>query len=288
MPLGQRVLTIAQRDINLVLDNAILYNAPDTMFTRIAKRITANSRPLLDELGSIPVWSSFKPPEGDDGKNAVAVAVADTDAAGDLEPSQVLLHSLINPDEDSSDLLSKLFRFELEKPRAPTPPLAPPKQRMYMSAAERKQRWTEREVQAKERVQSRTSRAAAAATQAFEEEAGIAETPPVTAGSSSRTARSRHAKLEEDDSAETSRYGNKVGVAGYETFAILNDRQRRAQEKAMDLVTENVDSQDLFKRFNVGWVLPEGSKRRRAERPPEVSQPAKRNFLGSNEGDYQS
>ena len=60
------------------------------------------------------------------------------------------------------------------------------------------------------------------------------------------------------------------GVVGVEPVTVLSDRQRRDLERRLDLITEEVDSQDQFKRFNVGWVLPEGSKRRRSERPHEL------------------
>lgn len=53
------------------------------------------------------------------------------------------------------------------------------------------------------------------------------------------------------------------GVAGKETYSPLGPKERRARDKrmAMELVVDNLDSRDDFKRFNVGWVLPEGTKR---------------------------
>jgi hypothetical protein len=63
------------------------------------------------------------------------------------------------------------------------------------------------------------------------------------------------------------------GVVGLETVAVLTDRERRRQEKALDIVTEEVDGRDQFKRFNVGWVLPEGSKRRRGGDMPRGESP---------------
>nr|XP_019009832.1 NuA3 HAT complex component NTO1 [Kwoniella pini CBS 10737]OCF48613.1 NuA3 HAT complex component NTO1 [Kwoniella pini CBS 10737] len=63
-----------------------------------------------------------------------------------------------------------------------------------------------------------------------------------------------------------SRHKSQPGVAGVETFQALTDRERREQEKSLDLLTQEVGAQDQFKRFNVGWVLPEGSKRKRSER----------------------
>jgi NuA3 HAT complex component NTO1 len=53
------------------------------------------------------------------------------------------------------------------------------------------------------------------------------------------------------------------GVAGQESYSPLGPKERRERDKqmAMELVVENLDSRDDFKRFNVGWVLPEGTKR---------------------------
>ena len=154
-----------------------------------------------------------------------------------------------------------------------------------MSAAERKQRWDERDANAKERVTSRSSRAAAAAAKAFEKEAGIDEgaTPTPKASSKAKGKEKAAAHYETEATSHTTHtthanggsHGNRVGVVGYETYAILSDRERRAQERTMDLVTEDVGNQDLFKRFNVGWVLPEGSKRRRSDRPPAPPKPTK-------------
>lgn len=67
------------------------------------------------------------------------------------------------------------------------------------------------------------------------------------------------------------------GVVGEESYSPLGPRERRERDRqmAMELVVENLDSRDNFKRFNVGWVLPEGTKRggrrdRQVEHMPAV------------------
>ncbi|WVQ81240.1 hypothetical protein IAT38_003362 [Cryptococcus sp. DSM 104549] len=67
-----------------------------------------------------------------------------------------------------------------------------------------------------------------------------------------------------------------VGVVGIETMAVLSDKERREMERGLELTTEEVDASDQFRRFNIGWVLPEGSKRKRtsdagSRPPPSVS-----------------
>ncbi|WVN87938.1 uncharacterized protein L203_103135 [Cryptococcus depauperatus CBS 7841] len=54
------------------------------------------------------------------------------------------------------------------------------------------------------------------------------------------------------------------GVIGIETLRLLSDKERRELERSMEIKTKEVNQAEEFKRFNVGWVLPEGSKRRRS------------------------
>jgi len=71
------------------------------------------------------------------------------------------------------------------------------------------------------------------------------------------------------DTVTTRRSRTQPGVAALEVYSHVSDRERRNAERALDIVTEEVDNKDQFKRFNVGWVLPEGSKRRRVEKAPD-------------------
>ena len=71
------------------------------------------------------------------------------------------------------------------------------------------------------------------------------------------------------DTTTTRRSRTQPGVAALETYAHITDKERRERERALDIVTEEVGNRDHFTRFNVGWVLPEGTKRRRVERVPD-------------------
>lgn len=55
------------------------------------------------------------------------------------------------------------------------------------------------------------------------------------------------------------------GVIGLEALPLLTTKERLEQERALDLTTNEVGAADQFKRFNVGWVLPEGTKRKRSQ-----------------------
>ncbi|ODN74463.1 hypothetical protein L202_06849 [Cryptococcus amylolentus CBS 6039] len=65
------------------------------------------------------------------------------------------------------------------------------------------------------------------------------------------------------------------GVVGLEAIPIMSDRERREQELALALELEGTDvgGLDQFKRFNVGWVLPEG-KTQDVEEVSSQAQPA--------------
>ena len=258
------------------MDNAILYNAPETPFTRVAKRIKANAKPLLDELDGIPQRSRLRPSPYDE----VELPEEGQEKIGDLEPSLVLLNALTTiSDGESVDHLQSLFSFRLEPPRPPTPPPAPPKVRKALTASERKAKWDEREAKARERMASGSTRAARALEDAFVHDAGLP-------GSSSEEPSSRSTRAQASSSKALPKADSKPvvpaaerhrkGVAQYETYHVLSDKERRAQEMTLDIMTEEVGSQDTFKRFNIGWVLPEGSKRHRAGRPPTPPRPVKR------------
>ncbi|OCF39768.1 hypothetical protein I317_06430 [Kwoniella heveanensis CBS 569] len=322
-----------KRDILLVLDNAMLYNAKDSPFHRNAARVKKNAQPILDELVTIKGLSSTE----------VQGEEEDVQLVGDLEPVSLLLSALLHevngPNDPPRDILSSIFTFELEKPKEPTPPPAPrpPRApRRSTGTGSKRLTWEEREAVAKERASQpgRSTRATKAMAKAFAQEAGLQassdaersgeQTPQVEhepldersrrrsmraalveAGPSTRLARevkpkqdpqvkpptstSEKASSEPDTSAPEAKSGSgsrsdsadktststlsrqrsQRGVVGLETIAVLTDRERRELEKGLDIMTEEVDAQDQFKRFNVGWVLPEGSKRRRSERPPD-------------------
>nr|XP_018259176.1 uncharacterized protein I303_08721 [Kwoniella dejecticola CBS 10117]OBR81334.1 hypothetical protein I303_08721 [Kwoniella dejecticola CBS 10117] len=289
-----------KRDIMLVLDNAMLYNPKDSPFHRRAAKIKKDAEPVLKELDVIT--ATVRPALEHDSFSSDILS-----PTGDLEPLTATLSALLlrtsGAEDPSQDYLSSIFSFELEKPKEPTPP-PPPKapKAPRKSNAERRQLWEAREAAAKERslLGTRPTRAALAAEQAFNREAGVVPSSPADAEPKAEgtDARSRRRSVRESNAtagpstpaaapissalkslttsgsasptkSSTSlpnRHRSQPGVAGFETVHILTDKERREQERALDIMTQEVGSQDQFKRFNVGWVLPEGSKRKRSER----------------------
>ena len=176
----------------------MLYNKPDTAFNRIARRIKTNAQPLLDELAGITSQAKWTTPESDD--------VPDQAHVGDLEPSLLLLQTLIGPEEAGADRdhLDSIFAYELEKPREPTPP-PPVKKTDAQRRAERKERHErEREERARKLATGaglamRATRGTKALEDAFRKEAGVANSSDVEMGGNRR---SRRGEPELDEEAE--------------------------------------------------------------------------------------
>lgn len=251
------------------------YNIADSLFHRIAARIKKNAEPLLTELDGLV------PQQGEQ-------------EAGDLEPRVETLEMLLKPTDDpQSDTLASLFAFTLEPPRPPTPPPPPPPpppekkaKKPRESNAERREKWAAK--LAEPRLSSRATRATEAVAKAFETEAGVPPDSSERAESSkmaekaSRSHRrgTRNGKAIEDDqaSAASSVAGQirparpERGVVGVRTLAHLTEGERRQMERDMELSVDQLNAEDIFKRFNVGWVLPEGS--RRGGRPERSELPA--------------
>ena len=236
---------------------------------------------------------------------------------GDLEASLLHLHSLVQPPLDTrssaKDILDSLFKFELEPPKEPTPPPPSPKKRVKISAADKKAKWEEGEGRVLERLAMRgvTGRGAGRLSGVgMEGEMGESEglevaaepeelqglpMPARTRGRRSAVAaeltaadgkRGAEAEAESAPSSKRQKVIDEAalaaarrqrGVVGLEAVPIMSDAERRRQEKALDIVIDQVDGLDQFKRFNVGWVLPEGSKRRRGAEVARDETPAASN-----------
>ena len=261
-----------------------------------------NAQPLLDDLDTISAQARLLVPiNGRNAADGVVHPLGEV-TAGDLEASPLQLQLLLETPsrETNRDHLASMFAFDIEQPRPPIPPSPTPppqKPRKHATAAERKQLWQERQAAAKERsLMGRSTRAVKAMSRAFAEEAGMQPSSDAElAGPSSGilpsprfSTRSRRkirdatpSSIVKEGPESTIRLQSKPqrGVARLEVVASISDKQRRRSERAMDIVAGHIDSQDQFKRFNVGWVLPEGSKRRRSERPPEPSPSISRECL---------
>ena len=283
------------------------YNKADTLFHRVAKRIESNAKPLLDELDIISQEKGLELP-GLEGRQGA-------EDFGDLEPSKLLLQvltSAVEPaasDEATQDWLGSLFAYELAKPKEPTPP-PPPKSRRHTEPFH--SRWAAREAAAKERAASGTAGRRTRASGVGVTPDDIPDAAPKVEPKESTRARDRtqaegstrakgsteaeesteaieeleqtresgaNEEEDEEEQEDVLRALSKPqrGVIGVQAISVLTDKERRERERALDPHLAVVDKEEEFRRFNVGWVLPEGSKRSRVVRvpPPPPRPPGK-------------
>lgn len=125
-----------QDDITLVIDNAILYNQPNTAYHKTAVRIRSAMQPIFEELdcrlaeAKAGGQKNAQPTENENGQ----VSTLDRMSIGNLEPPLEFLKLLTSIEgiQEETDLdldknpLDLLFSFELAKLKPP-PPLPSPK-----------------------------------------------------------------------------------------------------------------------------------------------------------------
>ena len=181
-----------QEDIELVVNNALLYNKSGTPFHKAAARVKKEANNLLNLLEP---WKLAHPPhvaqpvingdasrENDAGDNDNHSAAAEVPPPlGDFEPPLDVLDLLMSSDliredlnmELDADPVTTLLNYELARVKpiptdAPTPPAAPPPQRKKKGKREKKAE-AER-VKANKEAKERESAAARAAQLDKEEE----------------------------------------------------------------------------------------------------------------------
>lgn len=287
----------------------MLYNRSDSAFHKTAKRIKSNITPLLLELDSIGYESTLLIPNDEPNPSLIPEgSIGNLEPS--LLRLQTLLQASTISNNDNTDNLSSLFDFEITKPREPTPPPPPPpppKPKIIKPKKSDKEKWEERDAARKDRIIARSTRSVVHANSAFAQEVGFVSSDTEAhsrqssrgggeGGEVGRTTRNggRSSRLNPtlppsssttgtgtgtgtgtpgDNSSSSRMRKLQTGVVAVELVPMISDRERRDAERALDLVIDEVDGQDQFKRFNVGWVLPAGSKRKRAERPDSLGVP---------------
>lgn len=265
-------------DIYLVLDNAMLYNKPETPYFKTARRIkTAAERALPELYLYVNAHLSAPPAEHTESSRAEN----ERPAIGDLEPPLRILELLRNAEEvqgESQLVIDKepvesLFSYEFavlrRLPPPPPPPSPPPAVSEATSPLTRKRdRRAERE-RAKER---RASAAAALTggpprTRRAKAAAGIAadELPSIDGS----------VQLQGERSASSAEPG--TASAPIDVNEEPPTKRRRGQKRAATAlvghsgippVVDDVDNHKSFDMFDEGWILPEGHRRHnRTARP---------------------
>ncbi|KAJ6624860.1 hypothetical protein B0H10DRAFT_2004445 [Mycena sp. CBHHK59/15] len=266
-------------DVQLVIDNAILYNKEGTPFHKTALRIQASAQPVLADLDRLSSSPNLRSRETEGGAPSWTPPLI-----GDLEPPLDILQLLLSVDaiKDDSDLIlsadpiSSLFNLEFEKKKpAPPPPTPPPKpinlkaeKKRKAQEAAKEQRLIKRLPRVKAKIQQAEAvgvgdvskvpevpsapsefraprtRGAIAAAVAFEAEAQVN-----AVASSSKSATPRRTRTEKEETEETAK----------------GPRQRRPSATISargDIpLVDHVDERESFKMFERGWILPAGQRR---------------------------
>ena len=192
-----------------------------------------------------------------------------------LEPRRETIEPMLEKEaDDDQDRLAQLFAYKL--PRPPTPPPTP-KPRIQLSHSERKAKLEEKRARADliRQASGRHTRARAGDGQLSEVQ-DVSILPrdlrppperPVKPREPKNVSRSRQKARQGSNGSEQAAEGvtrlerKERGVLGKITIDYLTDRERRQREKQLGLVVDQVDAKANFERFNVGWVLPEGTRR---------------------------
>lgn len=272
----------------------MVYNKSETSFHRAASRIKKNAQPVLAELDAIPTSSGLLPVVSEE--SSEEYVTPDPTTVGDLEPSLLRLKTLVtdDPGDPTRDLLASIFTFELEKPKeaSPPPPTPPPKRTApkrippgerpptgVRDPARQTRSTGGPTVNGTSEPPSEAGPSRRRSTRSGVEYSGSVEPSPKPMGRPTRRKALEGATLNADGSeslADTPSSPGAIkptsrrerGVLGVQSVPVFSDRERRERERQLDLVADNVDPMDQYKRFNVGWILPAGSKRKRAGPPP--------------------
>ncbi|PPQ65251.1 hypothetical protein CVT24_011406 [Panaeolus cyanescens] len=303
-------------DIELVLNNAMLYNKPGTTFHKLATRIQKEARPLLDDLERLKTHHPKPIPNGEDNMDV------DVPMPGDLEPSLDILNLLTSSEIIKADLnieldtdpISSLFNYELARIK-PIPPTPPPVKKPKKT----KQKRDRRAEQERARINREAREAAAAVETATTPQAeGTLSVEPDRQASAipvtveeDRTARAL--QTEHDASAAIRVTRNRAAAAvaqkeelpssptidvppalepsiSHSSSGKPHSHRRHSSTlvgpAAVPRVVNDVDNRDSFSMFHAGWILPPDQKRHgrsQTERsglpPPKKKQKTGETFL---------
>ncbi|KAG6895629.1 hypothetical protein C0992_000303 [Termitomyces sp. T32_za158] len=264
-----------KRDIDLVVDNAILYNKPGTPFHKAALRMQNAVSPITQELRQSENLAKY----------------SETDPAntiGDLEPPLEFLELLLSPESIQSDMdlqlddtpLASLFSYALPKlkpPPPPPPPPTPPPPRQLKKRGRKPKKKAGDAVdgdaitshvdvtQLAMGVDAAEDSSTLVSTGAHAEEFPVVEpTEQHVGGIAEPSGRSRKKStqrlpeklLEQRLPPSTSAVYSSASPSKRDRVS----RQSRSKNDALPLV-DDVNNHQSFKMFNEGWILPPEQKR---------------------------
>ncbi|KDR80942.1 hypothetical protein GALMADRAFT_241500 [Galerina marginata CBS 339.88] len=285
-------------DMELVLNNALLYNKAGTVFHKAASKIKKDAKPHLDAIESCKYlhhpssWAHLagipteaKVEEAGAGDEAEAEASA---PIGDLEPPVNVLELLLTSDAIKEDLNMEIdgdpvstmvdYTFATMKPpplNPPSPPPATATQRVRKSKSKR-----DRKAEAeRSRANKEARESARASTQKDEEEGETAEMKKqrdefqalLDASAGFRAPRTRGA-IAAAEAFEAEAHGSGSASAGpsqppesISEGSKADKSKKRAsvapQPSVLPQLVDHVGNRDSFSMFHAGWILPPDQKR---------------------------
>jgi len=284
-------LTLYQDDIELVINNALLYNAPGTPYHTMALRIRKHAEPILANLEKLslpshaipaPALPSSLPPIGD--------LEAPLDILELLQSTEVFQDGLnLELDDDALGSLVKTASAKY-KPQPPPSPILVPEETATSAAAKtssskkghkkhgekKRDRKAEAERSRARKAEARAAKAAAeAAAAAAATQSGEAGEPPEEhvdgeAAQIALDSQEPHVPAapgvnEDSGSAPVLPVESHVPVAASGPGPFTTHKKKRATAASpaitTPLVVEDVGNQDSFHLFNSGWILPPEQKR---------------------------
>ncbi|KAJ2917073.1 hypothetical protein MD484_g3339, partial [Candolleomyces efflorescens] len=283
-------------DIDLVINNALLYNQPGTAFWKAALKVRTVSQPLLKDLEKLALPQDSLPhrpaatAEGEASEPSVPLV---GDLESPLEVLELLVHNSAISDqlglELQSDPLTSLYSSEEAryKPPPPLSPLIPPNKSKKSGRKRDRRAERSRSKKARNRTTSGASASVepgvAFADQLHEEGAAVIQRMKVEADAEGRLLDLREPRTrasiaaavafekeallpEEDQSAPTPLTAPPDSSASTGGPGPATKQQKKRPSMSLPpsttpRVVEDVDNQDSFQFFNSGWILPPDTKR---------------------------
>lgn len=245
--------------MTLVLDNAMLYNRPDTQYFKVAQKIRAQAEKSFAELDQLKAPHPEIPTPETAHDEGVEV-IPTQSLLGDLEPPLETLRLLLSQsaiaDQISTELdtdpLSSLFSYELPrlKPSPPPPVLPPPKPKRDRKAERERARQSRLVLDATAGFRART-RSSVAADSIFNQLSDAMDVDAVEPA--------------EPEEPQDDVVDKKKGKRSKRPPIVLPGQTE------VPPVVDEVDNQKMFSMFDGGWILPDGQRRNR--RVPVERQP---------------
>lgn len=243
-------------DVNLVLNNAMLYNKSDTLYHRTAARIKKLSEPIFEDIGRL---DSIHGNESDLRLEAedVLVKLLQDYPADEILPSA----------DGSKNVMEELTRhfYVFDSPKVDD--------LIEVNGITKGGGQAVRKSKAAERAaRSERSRLAAQRRKEAKEaqvEESINDIVHRDVGESSRnvkqssTLKASMASLEARRRTAEGRASRAAGKRPSESNVEEEEEAAEDEEDVTKLEVEKVDDHLSFTKFNTGWVLPDGTKRRR-------------------------